>query len=100
MDEDKKTVERRRAAARGWVSRSVKALKELLADDDVGRVTLKDAIDDLDRRLASLDDAQSSVELLISDPKKLEEDIDEADQFRRQVRNPKAPSCPNVVGNG
>ena len=89
MDENRKTVERRRAAARGWVSRSVKALKELLADDDVGRVALEDAIDDLDRRLASLDDAQSSVELLISDPKKLEEDIDEADQFRRQVRVPR-----------
>lgn len=56
---------------------------------------MKGAIADLDRRLASLDDAQSAVEMEISDPDKLEEDIDATDQFAGKLgyRGCKLPRC-------
>ena len=50
---------------------------------------LEDAIANFDQRLATWDDAQSAMELEITDPHKLEEDIEAADQFRAQVRCPR-----------
>ncbi|XP_045101470.1 uncharacterized protein LOC123498431 [Portunus trituberculatus] len=79
-------AKRRRTAAKGWATQSSKALATLLAEPTMTRLQLEDAIADFDRRLAALDDAQSIVELDIDDPDKLDEDIDAADAFRRQIR--------------
>ncbi len=86
MTEDKQQLERRRTACHGWVTRSAKALTALVTKSEVTKVELEDAVDDFDTRFAALDDAQSAVELAISETDILEEDIEAADHFRRQVR--------------
>ncbi|KAK3873849.1 hypothetical protein Pcinc_021180 [Petrolisthes cinctipes] len=86
MADDDKQMERRRAANRGWVTRTSNALADLVAKPDVTTLELEDAIEEFDRRLAALDDTQSAVEMGIVEPDKLEKDIEDADRFRRQVR--------------
>ncbi|MPC52291.1 hypothetical protein E2C01_046155 [Portunus trituberculatus] len=61
-------LERRRAAARGRTTRVSKALQDLLADLYVTRVQLKDAVEEFDKRLATLGTVQAELELEISDP--------------------------------
>ena len=51
MSEEFKQLERKRSAARGWVSRSVNALTSLLGKSGVSKLELEDAIMDFDRRL-------------------------------------------------
>ena len=86
MKEEMTRKERTRSAAKGWLSRSAKALATELQQPDVTCLELEDAIEDFDKRLSAFDDAQSAVELEIEDPKIMEKDIEDADQFRRQVR--------------
>ncbi len=86
MAEDQQQLERRRTVCRGWVTRSAKALTALVTKPEVTKVELEDMVDDFDTRLAALDDTQSAVELAILESDKLEEDIEAADHFRRQVR--------------
>lgn len=52
---------------------------------------------DFDGRLAALDEVQSSLELEISDVKKLEEDIEGADLFRRNLRAPRVEATQKLV---
>ncbi|KAK3889708.1 hypothetical protein Pcinc_006274 [Petrolisthes cinctipes] len=85
MADDDKQMERR-AANRGWVTRTSNALADLVAKPDVTTLELEDAIEEFDRRLAALDDTQSAVVMRIVEPDKLETDIEDADRFRRQVR--------------
>ena len=75
-----------RSAARGWVTRASKALMEVLNNPELTKVELQDAMDDFDKRLATLDEVQSSLELEIGDVQELENDIEYADLFRREVR--------------
>ena len=75
-----------RTAARGWVTRSSNALLAMLNDPStLTKVELQDAMDDFDRRLATLDDVQSNLELEMNDSRDLEQDIEYADKFRREV---------------
>lgn len=87
MTEEFKQLERKRAAAKGWVSRSANALTSLLNKPDVSKLELEDAILDFDRRLQALDDAQAAVESGICEADQMEADIEAADQYRRQVRS-------------
>ena len=86
-----------RAAARSWVTRSSKALAALLANQDATDIELQDAVDDLDKRLGSLDEAQSLLELEIDDAQELEVDIEEADKFRRMSRAVRIQAAQRLV---
>ena len=86
-----------RSAARGWATRSAKALELLLDNPEVTRVELQGAVDEFDRRLATLDEVQSTLELEISEPSELEKDIEYADQFRRQVRAPRVQATQRLL---
>lgn len=96
-DEQRKQLERKRAAARGWTTRSSKALSALVNKAEVTKMELEDAIGDFDRRLAALDDVQSEVELAFSEPDKQDEDIEAADHFRRQVRGPRVQAAQKLA---
>lgn len=90
-------LERRRAAARGWTTRASKALQDLLANPDVTRVQLEDAVEEFDRRLATLDTVQAELELEISDPDLLEADLDKADSFRSATRAARVQAAQKLV---
>ena len=97
MDDKQQQLERKRAAGRGWATRSSNALAALVAKPEVTIMELEDGIEDFDKRLAALDDAQSAVELGIVEPDKLEDDIKAADQFRRQVRVPRVQAAQKLA---
>ena len=86
-----------RSAARGWPTGSAKALELLLHNPEVTRVELQDAVDEFDRRLATLDEVQSILELEISEPSEMERDIEYVDQFRRQVRAPRVQATQRLL---
>ena len=90
-------LERRRAAARGWTTRASKTLQDLLADPDVSKVQLEDAVDEFDKRLAALDTVQAELELEISDPELLEADLDKADSFRSAARAARVQAAQKLV---
>ena len=54
---------RSRMAARGWVTRASRKLDKLCNVRDIDNLELRDAIEELDKRLETLDNAQSVVEL-------------------------------------
>ena len=60
MADNDKQLERRRVASSDWVTRTSNAVADLVAKPDVTTLELEDAIEDSDRRLAGLDDTQSS----------------------------------------
>ena len=80
-----------RIAARGWVTRSVKSLKTILATDPVDKFMLELNLEQLDKRLSTLYDVQMSVELYI-DVKNLDADIIECDNFLQDVEKVQAES--------
>ena len=85
-------------AAHGWVTQSSNALLAMLNDPStLTKVELQDAMDDFDRCLATLDDVQSNLELEINDSKDLEQDIEYADKFRREVRAPRIQATQRLV---
>ncbi|XP_066958131.1 uncharacterized protein [Macrobrachium rosenbergii] len=86
-----------RSATRGWMTHSSNALMDLLGDRELSKVELQDAVDDFDRRLAHLDEVQSVLELEIGDSQDLEEDIEYADKFRRQVRVPRIQAAQRLL---
>ena len=81
-------LERRRSASKGWATRTSKSLRTLLTKDDVSKEEVTDALQDLEKRVDALDAAQTELELHISDSAKLDDDIEAAAEYRRQVRAP------------
>ena len=79
---------RSRAAARGWVTRASDHLKKLCGQSDPDVVELRDAIDEFDLRLASLDNAQSEVEIELKE-EDLMKDINSACDFCEKAREPR-----------
>ena len=77
-----------RSAARGWVTRASKRLMEVCSLEEVDIVELNDAIDEFDKRLVGLDDAQTAVEIELP-MERLDRDIDEAAEFRERARAPR-----------
>lgn len=61
----------------------------MVTNPEVIKLELGEGIDDFDQRLAALNDTQSTMELGIEEPGKLEEDIDATDHFRRQIMGPR-----------
>lgn len=55
---------------------------------EITKMELENAIENFDQHLAALDNVQSDLELAISEPDKLDEDIEAADHFCYQVRGP------------
>lgn len=86
-----------RFSAKGWTTRSSNALQLLLAQPCVSRIELEDAIEDFDKRLATLDEVQAAIELEIVDSEKLEVDIDVADKYRREARVPRVQAAQRLV---
>ena len=76
--------QRKRAAARGWVSRCRK-LEELLECQDVEMSVLQTAKGDCERRLSLLDDAQSEAELCFPSEADMLADIENAAEFREGI---------------
>ena len=77
-------LQKSRMAQRGWVTRSSSALAGLLADENTSEADLLIELEHFKIRLAKLDEVQSNLELEL-DVSELEEDILEADTFRRQA---------------
>ena len=75
---------RTRVAARGWATRAGRQLSLLLKADTVTLIELNYAIEQFDKRLNALDEAQFSVEQEV-DVELLEADMDEAADFRDRV---------------
>jgi hypothetical protein len=77
---DIKAVKRSRGAARGWLKRAVKLIDAALFAYPVDKFALEAAMGEFDSRLATLDEAQSSYELLLEDDA-VDADIEEAAEF-------------------
>jgi len=76
---------KRRAGARGWLTRAQKALSNELRATPINKFALTDAIDEFDKRLTAVDEAQELVEREV-DEKDLEAEIEEASAYRTEVR--------------
>ena len=75
-----------RQAARSWVTKSDTKLNELLTKDPAVELEeLQDAVDNFDKRLSNLDNAQENVEFEIA-LEDLEKDIEQACAFRENMR--------------
>ena len=77
LEDAKKT----RKAARGWLSRAVKALDKQVKHDPIVKDDLEDALSMFDDRLAAVDSAQNGVELLLPEDE-LDADLDVAGSIR------------------
>ena len=85
---DLEKLEKARKAARGWATRASKALTALLSDPgSVECEAVKDAIEQLHKRVDKLDNIQSELELLTATDA-LDTEIAQAEQFRESVRKP------------
>ena len=71
-------------AARGWATRASRKLSLLIRADTITFIELNYEVEQLDKRLNALDEAQSAVEQEI-DVEYLEADIDKAAEFRDRV---------------
>ena len=94
-----KKLKSSRVAARGWVTRSSKSLLALLdkPKSDVSCLELEDAIEELDKRLSTLDDIQSSLEAEISDSEELEKDIEDSFEFHTKARLSKVQAADRLA---
>ena len=77
------TLSKKRAAARGWVTREGKSLQDLVSQSTVNAVGLNTALESYSKRLDALDDIQAEYEVEL-DPAELDEDLDEAALFRKR----------------
>lgn len=84
------TAMRARTAARGWLTRSSKKLNTLCSGSlkDLDKAVLTDCIEEFDKRLNALDEAQCNLELEL-DEADLENDIEESANYRDQARGPR-----------
>lgn len=74
-------AKRKRAAARGWLTRAIKGLEAIIATPDVGKVDLEDGLQELSKRLEAVNQAQEEVEIQLTDVKDLEADMTEAGPY-------------------
>ena len=77
-------LKRVRASARAWMTRAVKGLEKVLKRKEAERVDCVTAMEEVDRRLALLDEAQSAYELEL-DVEEFETDFQEAAELRETV---------------
>ena len=89
---------KRRVAAKGWVTRSVKELQDLFDDDATSFKLLDAAARVFYHRLAVFDDFQVAVELELEDPADLEADMDKTDKFHKNARKIRAEAAKCLKG--
>lgn len=85
MAQELEQLKRTRSAARGWLTRTIRALEAVMAAEIVDRVDLEDAVHEFDIRFGAVDEAQTAVEYKLPDAD-LEADLDEAAQSRGEAR--------------
>ena len=87
-------AKRSRSAARGWVTRVSNQLKELISKDkeliDINE--LKDALDNFNSRLSTLEEKQTAVEVCLPEDG-LDADLDEAAEFLKLHRSVRVSAC-------
>ena len=93
MTKDMQKIMKRRVAAKGWVTRSVKELQDLFDDDATSFELLDAAVSVFDHRLPVFDEFQAAVELELEDPAHLETDMDESDKFYNYARKIRAEAA-------
>lgn len=98
MSKGMEEAKKRRAASKGWVSRSCKELLELFADDTTSYELLDAAVSVFDQRLAVFNDRQAEFELLLDEPDELEADMDETDKFLKSTRKIRADAATRLKG--
>jgi hypothetical protein len=74
---DMKKLVQSRQALKGWVTREVNDLTELLKKKTLSINLLKMKVSEFDKHLNSFDEAQSKIETEIVDPADMAADIDE-----------------------
>ena len=79
---------KKRASARGWVTKAVNYLEEIieLPDNEVDRIDLEAAIAEFDSRLSALDEVQLLVEMNLPDEDSMCADLDEAAEIRNRAK--------------
>ena len=95
MSQGLEEAKKKRAPAKGWVTRSVKELQDLLADSKTTCELLEGAISGHDQRVATFLDRQAAVELLLEESE-LEADLDETNKFLREARKTRAEATKRV----
>ncbi|XP_066956237.1 uncharacterized protein [Macrobrachium rosenbergii] len=88
---------RRQLVAKGWLTRSVNELQDLLRDEASDSELLESAVSVFDKRLAVLGDLQAAVELEI-DLADLEADIGETNRFHGSARQVRAEAAKCLKG--
>lgn len=94
---DMEKHQKRRAVARGWATRISNIVKGLIDNPYISVIELQAAMDDCDRRLASLGEVQTMLELE-TDPLNLEEELDGASEFIQEVRKTR-PQAAQMLGD-
>ncbi|XP_076057228.1 uncharacterized protein LOC143034766 [Oratosquilla oratoria] len=96
MSADLQEAKKKRASAKGWVTRSVKELEDLLNDDATSLELLEATICIFDKRLADLEKHQTAVELELNSDE-VESDMDETDKFQRSARKIRAKAAKRLM---
>ena len=87
QDQQLKTKQKSRVAVRGWCTRKSNTLDTLLKSKPPASVAvLEDAIQEFDLQLEQLDAVQSELQFLIEDEEEMLADLEEAADFRDNVR--------------
>ena len=90
MANNLKKAIKHRTALRGWVTRHSDTLKALIEQKPpCSLVELSDSMEQFDSYMSKLDEAQSDVEVLIADEFQLNEDVQNAADFRDNARKPR-----------
>ena len=75
---------RTRSTARGWLTRTSKALEGIIGKPDVSICELSNSLKDFNSRLCHLDEVQGQIEIEINETA-LEETIEEAFNYRQKL---------------
>lgn len=78
MDLDKR--KRERAAARGWLTREINKLNDLVKQENVSPTDIQTRLEQVEKRMEILNNVQSEVEQFL-ETKEFDADIDEAGQY-------------------
>lgn len=96
MASEAQGAHRQRNAARGWVTRVINALGELLKAVRIDVAAVEVALADMDLRVVALDNAQATLEVLIEE-EDLESIIEDGWQFRQKVTEVKVTTAKRLA---
>ena len=78
---DEESSRKKRVAARGWLTRAIKRLDEVLHNEDSERIDIEEALGELNKRVDNLEEIQAAVEMFIAKEEELEVDMGEAGEY-------------------